>query len=114
MNKNGNYLFEVIEDARARVSYLANATPEEIRRWKLKKALQILSVDMARTGCPHSAHGWSPQEEPARCKGCNMSPHVRERTRVQCWQEWAFYEVDKDILRAQMVALEGVGLDDEG
>lgn len=112
MSDNGDFVTELIEDARVRVFYLANATPEEVREWKLNRAFQILAVDRATETCPKEVHGWIPKNEPTRCEGCSVSHHVNASTRNQCWQEWAFSEVENDILRSQKLALQGVDLDD--
>ena len=111
MRNEEDLVFDLVEDARARVIYLSNATSEEIRDWKLKKAFQILSEDRAKETCPKDLYGWTPTDEPSRCEQCCESHQVRNITPVQCWQEWAFSEVEKDILRSQKIALQGLGFD---
>ncbi|SIN80181.1 hypothetical protein [Halodesulfovibrio marinisediminis] len=111
MSDNGCFFPELIEDARARISFLTNATSEERRYWKLHRAFQILSAERAKEACPHELYGWIPKNEPERCKGCSKCPHVKAVTPVQCWQEWAYSEVDKDICRSEKLALNG--LDEE-
>lgn len=108
MCDNGDLFSEVIEDARARISYLDSATSRELREWKLNKAFQILSADRAKEACPKDVHGWIPKNEPKRCKMCSESQHVRAITPIQCWQEWAFSEVENDISRSQKLALHGL------
>ncbi|WP_430734646.1 hypothetical protein [Halodesulfovibrio aestuarii] len=112
MRDNGNFLPEIIEDARARIFYLDNASSEEVREWKLNRAFQILSADRAKETCPKDVHGWIPKKDPIRCKRCSESHHVRAVTPMQCWQEWAFGEVENYISRSQKLALQGIEWED--
>lgn len=104
MSNNEDFASELIEDARVRIPYLGNATSEEIYEWQLKRVVQLLSKIRVKETCPKDMHGWIPKNESNQCKRCSMNNQMRAITRMQCWQEWAFSEVEKDILRSQKLA----------
>ena len=104
MSNNEDFASELIEDARVRIPYLGNATSEEIYEWQLKRVFQLLSEVRVKETCPKDVHGWIPKNESSQCERCSLNNQMSAIIRMQCWQEWAFSEVENDILRFQKLA----------
>ncbi len=104
MSNNDDFASELLEDARVRIPYLGNATSEEIYEWQLKRVFQLLSQEKVKETCPKDVYGWIPKNESSQCKRCSISHQMSAIIRMQCWQEWAFFEVEKDILRSKKLS----------